>query len=518
MRVVYKEADLEESFARAQSEAKSAFGDGTVFIEKYVERPRHIEVQILGDQHGNVTHLFERDCSIQRRHQKVVEVAPAVNLPEATRRALYDDSVRLARHVRYRSAGTVEFLVDQAGQHYFIEVNPRIQVEHTITEEITGIDIVAAQLAIAGGAKLQELGLLQDSVGHRGFAIQCRVTTENPQDGFKPDTGKIQVYRSTGGNGIRLDGGPGHQGAFISHYYDSLLVKVTARAPSYPQTIRKLQRALAEFRIRGVRTNISFLLRVLAHPDFARGAVPTTFIDENPGLFVWKESLNRAQKLLNYLGDLVVNGSRIQGQLGPPGNIEPMKPTLAGLDPLQTVNPCETGWRHVLMEKGPAAFAHAIRKHPSALIMDTTWRDAHQSLLMTRVRTTDLTAIATLTSHALRQAFSLEMWGGATFDVALRFLHECPWDRLDQLRALCPNVPFQMLLRGASAVGYSNYPDNVVVEFVKEAKKHGVDIFRVFDALNYVDNLKVGMDAIAAAGGVIEAAICYTGLFVRCLC
>lgn len=460
MRVVREQATLKDSFERATSEAKSAFGNGTVFVERFLERPKHIEVQLLGDNHGNVVHLYERDCSVQRRHQKVVELAPAKNLPIEVRDRILSDAVKLARSVRYRNAGTAEFLVDQQHRHYFIEINPRIQVEHTITEEITGIDIVAAQIQIAAGATLQQLGLTQDRITTRGFAIQCRITTEDPAKGFSPDTGKIEVYRSAGGNGVRLDGGNGFAGAIITPHYDSMLVKCTCLASTYEIVRRKMLRALVEFRIRGVKTNIPFLGSLLTHPTFIEGTCWTTFIDDTPELFALVGSQNRAQKLLAYLGDIAVNGSSIKGQIGEPkfrGDI--IMPKLYD-DDHQHIDPsvpCTEGWKGIIDKEGPEAFAKAVRANKGCLVMDTTWRDAHQSLLATRVRTVDLLNIAKETSYAYSNAYSLECWGGATFDVAMRFLYEDPWDRLRRLRRAVPNIPFQMLLRGANGVAYSSY-------------------------------------------------------------
>lgn len=516
MRVVKDPKTLQDSFERAQSEALTAFGDDTVFVERFLERPKHIEVQLLADSAGNVIHLYERDCSVQRRHQKVVEVAPAKGLPAAVRDAILADAIKIAKKVNYRNAGTAEFLVDQQGRHYFIEVNPRIQVEHTITEEITGIDIVAAQIQVAAGVLLPDMGLTQDAISVRGFAIQCRVTTEDPAQNFQPDTGKIEVYRSSGGNGVRLDGGPGYAGAVISPHYDSLLVKCSCSGASYEVARRKVLRALVEFRIRGVKTNIPFLTRLLTHEVFMAGQTWTTFIDDTPDLFRLLVSQNRAQKILSYIGDVVVNGSTIKGQVGEPSlKTELIVPHIQDpSNPDKMVDPSvpyTKGWRNILVEQGPEAFAKAVRAHPGTLIMDTTWRDAHQSLLATRVRTLDLVNIAPQTSVALANAFALEMWGGATFDVAMRFLYEDPWERLRKLRKLVPNIPFQMLLRGANGVGYTSYPDNVVYDFVKQAKDNGMDIFRVFDSLNYIDNMRLGIDAVRAAGGVVEAAICYTG-------
>ncbi|CAG8601444.1 1335_t:CDS:10, partial [Ambispora gerdemannii] len=515
MRVVREKATLADSFERAKSEALSAFGDGTVFLERFLDKPRHIEVQLLADNAGNVIHLFERDCSVQRRHQKVVEVAPAMELETLVRNAILDDAIKLAKAVGYRNAGTAEFLLDQKNRHYFIEINPRIQVEHTITEEITGIDIVAAQIQIAAGATLSQLSLSQQRIQIRGCAIQCRVTTEDPSQNFQPDTGKIEVYRSSGGNGVRLDGGAGYAGAVISPHYDSLLVKVTVRGSNYEVARRKMFRTLVEFRIRGVKTNIPFLQRLLTHEVFNSGKTWTTFIDDTPDLFKLVGSKNRAQKILRYLGDVVVNGSSIKGQIGEPSFKQPiLLPTirsLAGPESVDLRHPPSHGWRHLLVEQGPEAFAKAVRRYPGVLIMDTTWRDAHQSLLATRVRTIDLLNIAPHTAHGLANAYSLENWGGATFDVAMRFLYEDPWDRLAKMRALVPNIPFQMLLRGANAVGYTSYPDNVIYDFCKRAKETGMDIFRIFDSLNYVANMRLGIDAVKKAGGVIEAAICYTG-------
>lgn len=527
MRVVRDKESFKDNFARAVSEAKSAFGDGTVFIERFLDKPKHIEVQILADSLGNVVHLFERDCSVQRRHQKVVEIAPAKDLDPKVRDAILKDAVTLAKAVNYRNAGTAEFLVDSQGRHYFIEINPRIQVEHTITEEITGIDIVAAQIQIAAGASLAELGLTQERIQYRGFAIQCRITTEDPMQGFQPDTGKIEVYRSAGGNGVRLDGGNGFAGSIISPHYDSMLVKCTCSGATYEIARRKILRALVEFRIRGIKTNIPFLLRLLTHDTFVQGICWTTFIDDTPELFNLYTGQNRAQKLLAYLGDLIVNGSSIKGQIvRPPMDIsdeqgephlkkELLLPSLVDpANPGKNIDvsvPCTIGWRDILLKEGPEGFAKAIRANPGCLIMDTTWRDAHQSLLATRVRTIDLVNIAPQTSYALSNAYSLEMWGGATFDVAMRFLYEDPWDRLRKLRELVPNIPFQMLLRGANGVAYSSLPDNAIYHFCQQAKENGVDVFRVFDALNDLENIMVGIEAVKKAGGVCEGTICYSG-------
>ncbi|KAJ3186590.1 pyruvate carboxylase [Gaertneriomyces sp. JEL0708] len=513
MRVVKDHKDFHSLFDRARSEALAAFGDGTVFLERFVERPRHIEVQLLADGAGNVIHLFERDCSVQRRHQKVVEMGPAINLPAEVRDAILSDAIKLAKASNYRNAGTAEFLVDLQNRHYFIEINPRIQVEHTVTEEITGIDIVSAQIRIALGETLKDLGLTQESIHYRGFAIQCRITTEDPSRNFQPDTGRIEVYRSGSGHGVRLDGGPGYSGAVITPHYDSLLTKCTCTGRDFDTARRKVLRALSEFRVRGLKTNIPFLINLLMHPTFANGQrIWTTFIDDTPELLQNSSTRNRGQKLLQYLGDLVVNGSRLKGQQGYPQLVTEISvPTLPNLSKDATSRPAEKGWRNILLQHGPEAFCKAVRLHKGALLMDTTWRDAHQSLLATRVRTIDMARIATVTSHALQNAFALECWGGATFDVSMRFLWEDPWERLRTLRALVPNIPFSMLLRGANAVGYTSYPDNVIYEFCRKAVQNGVDIFRVFDSLNYEENLKLGVDAVKKAGGVAEAAISYTG-------
>lgn len=513
MRVVREGDDIADAFKRATSEAKTAFGNGTCFIERFLDKPKHIEVQLLADNYGNVIHLFERDCSVQRRHQKVVEIAPAKNLDVKVRDAILQDAVTLAKAANYRNAGTAEFLVDEQNRHYFIEINPRIQVEHTITEEITGVDLVAAQIQIAAGATLAQLGLLQDKITTKGFAIQCRITTEDPAKNFQPDTGKIEVYRSAGGNGVRLDGGNGFAGAVISPHYDSMLVKCSCLGSTYEIARRKMLRALIEFRIRGVKTNIPFLLGLLTHDTFISGDCWTTFIDDTPSLFQMMTSQNRATKLLSYLGDLVVNGSSIKGQVGEPKlTEEALIPEIHKDGKVVDVNSQPPrGWKQVLDEAGPEEFAKQVRNFKGTMITDTTWRDAHQSLLATRVRTIDLINIAPTTAHALLGLFSLECWGGATFDVSMRFLYEDPWERLRALRKLVPNIPFQMLLRGANGVAYSSLPDNAIDQFVKQAKDNGVDIFRVFDALNDLEQLKVGVDAVKKAGGVVEATVCYSG-------
>ncbi|KAI0215761.1 Pyruvate carboxylase, mitochondrial [Lamellibrachia satsuma] len=506
MRRVNKMEDIKDAFTRATSEAQAAFGNGALFLEKFIERPRHIEVQIMGDKYGNVIHLFERDCSVQRRHQKVIEIAPAPNLDPEVRDAMLNDAVQLAQNVGYENAGTVEFLLDKSGKYYFIEVNARLQVEHTVTEEITGVDLVHTQIRVTEGKSLPEMGLNQNDVTSNGGAIQCRMTTEDPAKQFQPDTGRIEVFRSGEGMGIRLDGAATFAGAIISPYYDSLLVKVIAHAKSHERACYKMERALREFRIRGVKTNTPFLLNVLHNPAFMHGAVDTYFIDENPELFQFPPAQNRAQKLLYFLGETMVNGpvTMLATTIKPP-ILEPTVPPM----PFYPETP--KGWKDVLKEKGPEGFARAVRDHKGLLLTDTTFRDAHQSLLATRVRTHDLKRISPYVTHNFNNLFSVENWGGATFDVAMRFLRECPWERLETLRKLIPNVPFQMLLRGANAVGYTSYPDNVVHEFCEIAVQCGMDVFRVFDSLNYIPNLKLGMEAAGNAGGVVEAAISYTG-------
>ncbi|XP_017771058.1 PREDICTED: pyruvate carboxylase, mitochondrial isoform X2 [Nicrophorus vespilloides] len=517
MRVVRKMEEVEENFQRASSEALSAFGNGAMFIEKFIERPRHIEVQLLGDKAGNVVHLYDRDCSVQRRHQKVVEMAPAPHLDVKIRDQMTAAAVKLAQHVGYENAGTVEFLCDEKGNFYFIEVNARLQVEHTVTEEITGVDLVQSQIRVAEGMTLPELGLVQDKIYPSGFAIQCRVTTEDPAKNFQPDTGRIEVFRSGEGMGIRLDGASGFAGAIISPYYDSLLVKVIAHSRDLQSSCAKMNRALREFRVRGVKTNIPFLLNVLENQKFLNGSVDTYFIDENPQLFQFLTSQNRAQKLLNYIGQVLVNGPTTPLATNvKPADTTPNIPAVSEAyisvtsEEGPNVQPPK-GFRQIYKEQGPEAFAKAVRAHKGLLLMDTTFRDAHQSLLATRVRTHDLLKVSPYVAHNFSNLYSMENWGGATFDVALRFLHECPWDRLAEMRKLIPNIPFQMLLRGANAVGYTNYPDNVVEKFCELSVQTGMDIFRVFDSLNYLPNLILGMEAAGKAGGIVEAAISYSG-------
>jgi len=514
MRVVQKAADLARLLDEAQTEAGRAFGNAAVFLEKYIPHAKHLEVQILGDRHGNVMHLHERDCSVQRRHQKVVEVAPSYGLPEGVVNELCDAAARMARELRYDNAGTIEFLYDlDRHEWFFIEMNPRIQVEHTVTEVITGVDIVRAQILIAQGHALHggEIGLPpHDQVPRNGYAIQCRITTEDPENKFMPDYGKLLAYRSTGGFGVRLDGGMGYAGAVITPFYDSLLVKVTTFAHSWDLARHRMERALREFRIRGVKTNIPFLENVIANETFAAGQATTMLIDSTPSLFAFKPRRDRATKLLAYLGDVIVNGNPHAKGWQP---AKPFEPVLAPEFDHRAVPP--KGTRDLLREVGPKKFAEWTRSQKRLLVTDTTFRDAHQSLLATRVRTYDMVACASAIAHRLGRLedglFSLEMWGGATFDTAMRFLHEDPWERLRQLRARIPNICFQMLFRGANAVGYTNYPDNVVAGFVRHAAASGMDIFRVFDSLNYLPNLRVAMEAIQGTQAVCEAAICYTG-------
>jgi pyruvate carboxylase len=509
MRVVPDAAQLEALLEEAQGEARSAFGDASVFLEKYLPRARHLEVQILGDHHGKLLHLYERDCSVQRRHQKVVEVAPAANLAASIRAELCNAAVELGRKASYRNAGTVEFLYDVDSQKwYFIEVNPRIQVEHTVTEMVTGVDLVRSQILIAQGHPLHEAPLSlpkQELVPLNGAALQCRVTTEDPANNFAPDYGKLSTYRSPAGFGIRLDGGTAYAGAVLTAYYDSLLVKVTAWGTHLPEACQRMDRALREFRIRGVKTNIPFLENVVNHPRFQAGQVTTAFLDDSPELFRLATRADRATKLLAYLGDVILNGnSEVKGRQIPKDLQTAVVPTSPGIEP-------PAGTRQLLKKLGSQKFAEWARKEKRLLLTDTTFRDAHQSLMATRVRTYDLLATAEAVAQRLPKLFSLEMWGGATFDAAMRFLHEDPWHRLRILRERIPNICFQMLLRGANAVGYTSYPDNVIVEFVREAHAQGIDIFRIFDSLNSIDNMRVAIEATLETGAVCEAAICYTG-------
>ena len=509
MRVIRAEKDLEREVTEAKREAKAAFGKDEVYLEKLIERARHVEVQVLGDTHGNVVHLFERDCSIQRRNQKVVERAPAPYLDDAQRRDLAEHAMKLARATDYVGAGTVEFLMDaDTGKVYFIEVNPRIQVEHTVTEEVTGIDIVKAQIHILEGAAIgtPQSGVpAQEDIRLNGNALQCRITTEDPEQNFIPDYGRITAYRGATGFGIRLDGGTAYSGAVITRFYDPLLEKVTAWAPTAEEAIRRMDRALREFRIRGVATNLTFLEAIIGHPKFRDNSYTTRFIDETPELFTQVKRRDRATKLLNYLADVTVNGHpETRGRALP--NPEAAAPRVPYVDA-----PVPDGTKQRLDAVGPDKFARWMREQDRVLVTDTTMRDAHQSLLATRMRTQDIARIAGVYARALPQLLSLECWGGATFDVAMRFLTEDPWERLALVREGAPNLLLQMLLRGANGVGYTNYPDNVVRHFVRQAAAGGIDLFRVFDCLNWVDNMRVAMDAVRGEGKLCEATICYTG-------
>ncbi|GAA0534408.1 pyruvate carboxylase [Saccharopolyspora subtropica] len=503
MRRVDAPPALREALEAAMREAESAFGDPTVFLEQAVVNPRHIEVQILADAAGNVIHLFERDCSVQRRHQKVIEIAPAPNLDPQLRERICADAVAFARKIGYVNAGTVEFLVDEQGRHVFIEMNPRIQVEHTVTEEVTDADLVQSQLRIAAGETLQDLGLTQDSIRLRGAALQCRITTEDPANGFRPDTGMISAYRSPGGAGIRLDGGTAFAGTSVSAHFDSMLVKLSCRGRDFATAVARARRAVAEFRIRGVATNIPFLQAVLDDPDFAAGRVTTSFIDERPHLLTARHSADRGTRLLSYLADVTVN--RPHGER--PSTPDPLH-KLPELD-LSTEPPA--GSKQKLTELGPEGFARWLRESKAVGVTDTTFRDAHQSLLATRVRTKDLLAVAPHVARTTPQLLSLECWGGATYDVALRFLAEDPWERLAKLREAVPNICLQMLLRGRNTVGYTPYPTEVTEHFVQEATDTGIDIFRIFDALNDVEQMRPAIDAVRATGkSVAEVALCYT--------
>lgn len=508
MRRVERVEDLRAALESAMREAESAFGDATMFIEQAVLRPRHIEVQVLADRTGATVHLYERDCSVQRRHQKVVEIAPAPNLDPAIRDALTRDAIAFALSIGYENAGTVEFLLDtegeRKGEHVFIEMNPRIQVEHTVTEEVTDVDLVQAQMRIAAGETLEELGLTQDRIQLRGAALQCRITTENPADGFRPDLGRITTYRSPGGGGVRLDGGTINPGAHISPHFDSMLAKLTCRGRDFEAAVVRARRALAEFRIRGVATNIPFLQAVLDDADFRAGDVSTSFIEERPELLTLNKPKDRATRMLQYLADVTVNAPNGQRTT----HVEPsVKLPVLDLDA-----PVPSGTRQKLLELGPERFAKALREQKALAVTETTFRDAHQSLLATRVRTRDLVAVAPHVARLTPQLLSVEAWGGATYDVALRFLSEDPWQRLAALREAMPNVPIQMLLRGQNTVGYTPYPAQVAKAFVREAASTGVDIFRIFDALNDVAQMRVAIDAVRETGtAVAEVALCYTG-------
>ena len=506
MRVAYNEEEAKEGYVRAKSEAKASFGNDEVYVEKYISNPKHIEVQILGDTRGNVIHLFERDCSVQRRHQKVVEVAPCVSMSDSQREEICHAAVKLMKHVNYVNAGTVEFLVE-GDNYYFIEDNPRVQVEHTITEMITDVDIVMAQLEIAMGRDLhKEIGVpTQDKLSIHGYAIQCRITTEDPLNNFMPDTGKIDTYRSPGGYGIRLDLGNAFAGAVVTPFFDSLLVKVCTHGITFEQTISKMQRALKEFRVRGVKTNIPFLSNVISHPTFKSGHAITTFIDESPELFEFPRVRDRGNKTMKYISEVTVNGfPGIQKEK----KIYHTNPRIPQI--IQTEPKILTA-KNILDAKGANAVVEHIKNTDEVLLTDTTFRDAHQSLLATRVRTTDLKQIARETEQAIPELFSSEMWGGATFDVAYRFLNEDPWIRLKKLRKLMPNTLFQMLFRGSNAVGYQNYPDNVLKEFIDVAASEGIDVFRIFDSLNWLPQMEKSIQYVRDAGKIAEGTICYTG-------
>ena len=508
MRPINTPEELEAKVLEGRREAEAAFGNGEGYLEKMILRARHVEVQILGDKHGTIYHLYERDCTVQRRNQKVVERAPAPYLTDAQRAEICELGKRICQHVNYECAGTVEFLMDMdEGKFYFIEVNPRVQVEHTVTEQVTGIDIVQAQILIAEGKTLAEATGVASQEGVRlmGHALQCRVTTEDPQNNFIPDYGRITAYRSATGNGIRLDGGTAYAGAVITRYYDSLLVKVTAWAQTPDLAINRMIRALREFRIRGVSTNIDFVINLLRHPTFLDDTYTTKFIDTTPDLFAFKKRKDRATKILTYIADITVNGHpETAGRPRPAAEVRAPRPPAAKADPAM-------GTRNLLEQKGPQAVADWMRAQTKVLITDTTMRDGHQSLLATRMRSIDMIRVAPAYAANLPQLFSVECWGGATFDVAYRFLQECPWQRLRDLRAAMPNLMTQMLLRASNGVGYTNYPDNVVQAFVKQAAATGVDVFRVFDSLNWVDNMRVAMDAVIEANKVCEGTICYTG-------
>jgi pyruvate carboxylase len=510
MRVVRERAELASQLEQAQREANAAFGNPEVFLEKFIERPRHIEVQLLGDSQGNLVHLYERDCSLQRRYQKVVEIAPGLSLDPAVRAQICQSALDIGNSVKYDNAGTVEFLIDaDTNKYYFIEVNPRIQVEHTVTEQVTGIDIVQCQIMIAQGLPLDspEIGLPnQGEIGVKGFALQCRVTTEAPENSFMPDYGRITAYRSAGGTGVRLDAGSAFSGAVVTPFYDSLLVKVTCSGRTFPEAARRMERCLQEFRVRGVKTNIPFLINLVTHPEFIAGGFTTKFIDENPELFSLPKRQNRATKLIRYLGEVQVNGHPLV-----PVKPKDVRREKAPVPAFDDAGPVPEGTKQLLTKLGAKKFSQWILQQDRLLLTDTTMRDAHQSLLATRMRTYDMLRIAKAYSRLLPGLFSLEMWGGATFDVSMRYLKEDPWQRLADLRQCVPNILFQMLLRSSNAVGYASYPDNVVRAFIKEAAAAGNDVFRIFDSLNWVENMTVAMDAVNETGGICEAAICYSG-------
>jgi len=510
MRVLRHADELERAFNDARNEAAKAFGDDTVFLEKYIDSPKHIEVQILGDQSGNMVHLFERDCSVQRRFQKVIEVAPSITLNQETRNKLYEYAVKICKKVDYYNAGTVEFLVDKEGEIYFIEVNPRVQVEHTITEEVTGIDIVRSQIHVAAGYKLTDPQINipnQESVHCNGYAVQCRITTEDPKHDFMPDYGTIIAFRSAGGFGIRLDVGAAYPGAKISPFFDSMLVKVSSWGRTLDGAVQRINRALREFRIRGVKTNIAFLENVLEHPTFSSGQATVTFLESHPELFKTARSFDSGTKNLHYLADVIVNGNPDVKIIQPDQHFR--TPIVPEFDKAAAY---PKGTKNMLDEMGADKFVQWIKDQDNILYTDTTMRDAHQSLLATRVRTVDMLKVAEGLAKNHSQLFSLEMWGGATFDVSMRFLHECPWERLKLLRKAIPNILFQMLFRGSNAVGYKAYPDNLVEKFIEKSWENGIDIFRIFDSLNWVEGMRKSIQFVRNhTGGIAEASICYTG-------
>lgn len=505
MRVVYNESDLSIEYETACSESKKAFGEDMIFIEKYIANPKHIEVQILGDKYGNIVHLYERDCSVQRRHQKIIEYSPAFSLDDKLRENICSDAVKIAKHVGYINAGTLEFLVDDSGEYYFIEMNPRVQVEHTVTEMVTGIDIVQSQILIAQGYRLDsdEINIKsQEDIEVRGYSIQCRITTEDPKNRFMPDTGKIQVYRTGSGFGIRLDGGNGFAGANISPYYDSLLVKTISWDRTFKGAINKTIRSIKEFRVRGVKTNIGFLVNVLNNPIFIDGKCSTRFIDINPELFEIRESKDRGTKLLQFIGNTVVNENKCEDKPSFDSIYQPK---------INKDIVLNEGSRDLFNRLGKEKYIESIKNEKKLLLTDTTMRDAHQSLLATRLRTYDLLKVAKPTNEYMKDLFSIEMWGGATYDVAYRFLKESPWIRLQKLREEIPSILFQMLFRASNGVGYKNYPDNVIEEFIKQSAEQGIDVFRIFDSLNWVENMKPSISTALETGKIVEASICYTG-------
>ncbi len=514
MRVLRKPEELPAAFNDARNEALKAFGDDTIFLERYIDSPKHIEVQILGDQYGNLVHLYERDCSVQRRFQKVVEVAPSIGLKDETRHKLYEYALKITRHVGYYNAGTVEFLVDKEENIFFIEVNPRVQVEHTITEQITGIDIVRSQILIADGRKLGDRGIniqSQDDIRCNGYAVQCRITTEDPANGFKPDYGTIIAYRSTGGFGIRLDVGAAYPGAKVSPFFDSMLVKVTSWGRTLEGAISRNLRGLKEFRIRGVKTNIGFLENVLEHPTFAEGNATVTFIEQHPELFKISQAFDRGTKTLKFIGDVIVNGNADVKFVDTRKHFR--KPIVPAFD---RTGDYPKGTKNLLDELGAEKFCQWVKDQPNIFYTDTTLRDAHQSLLATRVRTDDMLRVAEGFAKNHPQTFSLEMWGGATFDVAMRFLHECPWERLQLLREAVPNILLQMLFRGSNAVGYTAYPDNLIEAFIEKSWENGIDVFRIFDSLNWIEGMRKSIQIVRErTGGIAEGTICYTGDVLR---